>query len=261
MEQKQVESRWIKVRVGKGQDRFAVRQQVVDEWREAGWMVAGRTLWSNKDREDTYFIVPFVRAEPERGEPESEPAPEKPSWEDAPDWAQWLTQDKDGWWKWHKQPPRQSAFADFWHSDGLVGFPVRGAPNPDWKDTLECRRPSEKPSWEDAPERARWLAQDEDGMWWWYAEKPQLHDDQYGGYWDSVGLTWTEKICRGSHNPNWQNTLEHRPLRPCPMCGSGDVRLVTWTGKRTRVQCMNCLLLIYGGDEEDAAQAWNRRAE
>jgi len=29
------------------------------------------------------------------------------------------------------------------------------------------------PSWKDAPEWANWLAQDEDGSWWWFEVKPR----------------------------------------------------------------------------------------
>ena len=31
-----------------------------------------------------------------------------------------------------------------------------------------------KPSWNDAPEWANYLAMDSDGSWWWYAEEPTL---------------------------------------------------------------------------------------
>lgn len=35
-----------------------------------------------------------------------------------------------------------------------------------------------KPSWNDAPEWAQWLAMDEDGKWWWFECKPRLVSDQ-----------------------------------------------------------------------------------
>lgn len=38
-----------------------------------------------------------------------------------------------------------------------------------------------KPSWNDAPEWAQWLAMDEDGEWFWFESEPQLE----GGSWFS----------------------------------------------------------------------------
>ena len=40
-----------------------------------------------------------------------------------------------------------------------------------------------KPSWDDAPEWANWLAMDIDGAWWWHNSKPVYSL----GEWDSVG--------------------------------------------------------------------------
>ena len=39
-----------------------------------------------------------------------------------------------------------------------------------------------KPSWDDAPEWANWLAMDKDGCWWWYEKEPEFNDAT--GYWD-----------------------------------------------------------------------------
>ena len=33
-----------------------------------------------------------------------------------------------------------------------------------------------KPDWRDAPEWASWLAQDDGGWWYWYEDKPYIHD-------------------------------------------------------------------------------------
>ena len=40
----------------------------------------------------------------------------------------------------------------------------------------------QKPSWDDAPEWARYLAQDDDGWWYWFDEKP-VFDDDIGCFW------------------------------------------------------------------------------
>jgi hypothetical protein len=37
----------------------------------------------------------------------------KPSWESAPDWAQWLAQNEDGSWQWFENPPQAS-----WSAEG-----------------------------------------------------------------------------------------------------------------------------------------------
>lgn len=42
-----------------------------------------------------------------------------------------------------------------------------------------------KPSWDDAPEVARYLAQDRDGTWWWFENEPYLNHD--GTDWLSSG--------------------------------------------------------------------------
>ena len=59
-------------------------------------------------------------------------------------------------------------------------------------------------SWEGAPEWAQWRAQDADGLWWVYEEKPI----KYAAFWDRhKGRTMeTEQI--GS---TWEDTLEERP--------------------------------------------------
>lgn len=60
-----------------------------------------------------------------------------------------------------------------------------------------------KPDWEDAPEWAKYLAQDKDGDWWWYEYTP----DQGKNSWDlprCVGQS--EKATKES----WTLTLESR---------------------------------------------------
>lgn len=40
-----------------------------------------------------------------------------------------------------------------------------------------------KPSWNDAPEWANWLAMDEGGDWFWYEQKP---------YWNQIRRSWVD---------------------------------------------------------------------
>lgn len=61
-----------------------------------------------------------------------------------------------------------------------------------------------KPSWDDAPSWANWMAMDEDGEWLWYEREPVMKV----GYWDSYG-----QIKSASNPPkiHFSETLEQRP--------------------------------------------------
>lgn len=65
----------------------------------------------------------------------------KPDWKDAPEWAEWLAQDKTGSWYWHEYKPYHHRM-DFWSSPGRTSwFPhLYDDENPNWTSTLE-RRP------------------------------------------------------------------------------------------------------------------------
>lgn len=61
-----------------------------------------------------------------------------------------------------------------------------------------------KPSWSDAPSWAMWLAQNEDGQWWWYESEPQVSLDMGYHYVDdgrSIEATYAD---------DWDDTLESR---------------------------------------------------
>ena len=70
----------------------------------------------------------------------------KPSWADAPEWAEWLAQDEDGEWKWLGSNP--SKYIDGWTANKLscckkvVAYGAvieKGTILGDWRDTLEKR--------------------------------------------------------------------------------------------------------------------------
>lgn len=61
-----------------------------------------------------------------------------------------------------------------------------------------------KPSWDDAPKWANWLAQDESGQWWWYEYEPDCVD----GVWCAAGFIASARM--GDANPFWEETLECR---------------------------------------------------
>lgn len=61
-----------------------------------------------------------------------------------------------------------------------------------------------KPDWNDAPEWARYMAQDSDGSWFWYENEPIAQKS----YFLSNGNL---QPCR-KENPNWRSTVEERPV-------------------------------------------------
>ena len=64
----------------------------------------------------------------------------KPSWKDAPEWAEWLAQDEDGEWKWLAGLPGK--YVDCWTAVKIKGC-CKGLALGDWWDTLE-KRPEQK---------------------------------------------------------------------------------------------------------------------
>lgn len=60
----------------------------------------------------------------------------KPSWDDAPEWGEWLAQDEDGEWKWLAGLPGK--YVDGWTAVKIKGC-CKGSALGDWRDTLEKR--------------------------------------------------------------------------------------------------------------------------
>lgn len=61
-----------------------------------------------------------------------------------------------------------------------------------------------KPSWDQAPEWANYLAMDADGTWYWYKNQPELN---VSGYWECPTGDF-ENACG---NAQWYLTLESKP--------------------------------------------------
>lgn len=79
--------------------------------------------------------------------------------------------------------------------------------------TQECwldkrRRLINKPSWDDAPEGAQWLAQDSNGDWYWYKTKPARILGVWAGRVVKLRPTAVGAIPAGH---DWRATLEQRP--------------------------------------------------
>ena len=93
-----------------------------------------------------------------------------PSWDDAPEWANWMAMDKDGEWYWFA--PRPIKKATEWDSVDGVQAQFSGVthPNPssyDWTKSIQPR-PGKNMFWKDAPEGALCQVLGNDGEWYWY---------------------------------------------------------------------------------------------
>ena len=95
-----------------------------------------------------------VALTPIEREVEPKPKPvEPPSWDDAPEYAEWRGQNLNGAWYWYHSRPEQSAFSCYettplvrW-KPGMYGwshYALCGTHNPNWRDTLQ-QRPKPEP--------------------------------------------------------------------------------------------------------------------
>ena len=70
------------------------------------------------------------------------------------------------------------------------------------------------PGWDNAPEWARWVAMDEDGVYWWYQNMPHPFDlpHPYYSYWidDGEGAAKDSGYQHVYPEINWKTTLEAR---------------------------------------------------
>jgi len=64
----------------------------------------------------------------------------KPDWNIAPEWAEWLGQDADGTWWFYGEKPRPWN-GSYWLTSHVMGrqCPHKDAANPAWRKTLEQR--------------------------------------------------------------------------------------------------------------------------
>jgi hypothetical protein len=107
----------------------------------------GRCRHSDRLR-DAKKILFYAQAEVARLEAlEANTRRGKPSWSDAPEWAQWLAQDEDGGWCWYEGKPKEAErgwrvinFVDLRPSrTSIVLGDLDYNANPDWRNTLEKR--------------------------------------------------------------------------------------------------------------------------
>lgn len=65
-----------------------------------------------------------------------------------------------------------------------------------------------KPDWKDAPDWAKYLAQDRDGTWLWSEGELKPSTD---GEWKAVNTFLKIQEMRPPRNAKWRKTLEKRP--------------------------------------------------
>lgn len=61
--------------------------------------------------------------------------------------------------------------------------------------------------WNDAPAWARWLAQDYNGRWYFFSDKPVMGVNE----WMSLPGSMAREAGNGHINPNWRYMLEEKP--------------------------------------------------
>lgn len=69
-----------------------------------------------------------------------------------------------------------------------------------------------KPEWKDAPEEAKFLAQDSDGDWYWWTGKPEAIQEL--GYWmpgEHGGAIPAVILPEMEVHDGWKETMESRP--------------------------------------------------
>jgi hypothetical protein len=67
---------------------------------------------------------------------------------------------------------------------------------------------TQPPEWKDAPEGWNWMAQDEDGRWFWYRSEPRPGIG--GGVWRANSRD-QQLAAVGVVNDHWVDTLSQRP--------------------------------------------------
>ena len=68
-----------------------------------------------------------------------------------------------------------------------------------------------KPNWDDLPDKAKFIAMDEDGTWVWFAEKPRPLEKDRCWYRGTEGKTLLN--LPKTPNKNWVQSLEERPMK------------------------------------------------
>lgn len=151
----------------------------------------------------------------------------KPSWEDAPEWGEWLAQDEDGEWKWLAGLPGK--YVDGWTAVKIKGC-CKGLDLGDWRDTLE-KRPEKAAfapfiSTEDSQEKDMTKQQEtkQDRGWFERGELPPVgmavqlwHGGTYAYDCEFIAK-------RGNNLVLWNLTWDRPDSADCMMCEFRPIR-------------------------------------
>jgi hypothetical protein len=130
---------------------------------------------------------------------------DKPDWTKAPEEATHWDSDAEyfchnkGWWLDCGQYVKDE-YQSAW---GTSRYHARPAKWPSERERLQ-----NKPSWEGAPEWAEWLAQDSDGGWFWFIDRPVIYKFTFQPVKAAQGIQLASK---GEVLGDWRDTLERRP--------------------------------------------------
>ena len=118
------------------------------------WLARNVHVWPAGDHQPWCYVVtridgerewagnvivcsfPYTKIEREQWLSRRAELQNKPSWDDAPEWGEWLAQDEDGEWKWLAGLPGK--YVDGWTAVKIKGC-CKGSALGDWRDTLEKR--------------------------------------------------------------------------------------------------------------------------
>jgi hypothetical protein len=121
-------------------------------WKEEpdGWYskntINDTPNWFYEERDKPYNVEGY-QVRPSKWPSERERLQNKPKWDEAPEWAEWLAQDYDGLWVFYEHPVE--TYHNEWLEqdgfDGKIGRREKGEVLGDWRDTLESRPESIMP--------------------------------------------------------------------------------------------------------------------
>ena len=159
----------------------------------------------------------------------------RPLWDEAPEWANWLAKDSSGYWVWFEEKPILMR-ENWWSPRSRTEICVskENIISHDWRETLEMRPlplawlqsladideeaddVQGELSWYQAPEWAGWLFQDLDGQWYWAENRPEFIEKVNGIGWKPIGRFektefHTEPFIQAHLH---ENELYQRPFMP-----------------------------------------------
>lgn len=145
----------------------------------------------------------------------------KPSWGDAPEWAEWLAQDEDGEWKWLAGLPGK--YVDGWTAVKIKGC-CKGLALGDWRDTLEKRPEQDEFEPFVSIEDSQGKEMKQDNKWFERGElppvgvvceayldyPPQWIEAEIVAHKDGFAIGWCKSVMKGCHG---DKPSEFRPIR------------------------------------------------